>query len=59
MKELINRFTRKGGSRVAEIHAALRFTILETSTDIHDFAAKLRQYNDELAAIHEEYALRN
>ena len=58
MTELKNRFTRKGGSRVAEIHASLRSTTLETSTDIHDFAAKLRTFNDELAAIHDDYALR-
>ena len=44
MTELKNRFTRKGGSRVAEIHASLRSTTLETSTDIHDFAAKLRTF---------------
>ena len=58
MEELKSRFTRKGGSRVAEIHASLRATTLETSTDVHDFAAKLRTFNDELAAIHEDYALR-
>ena len=58
LDELKNRFTRKGGSRVAEIHASLRSTTLETSTDIHDFAAKLRTFNDELAAIHQDYALR-
>ncbi len=58
LTELKNRFTRKGGSRVAEIHASLRSTTLETSTDIHDFAAKLRTFNDELAAIHDDYALR-
>ena len=58
LTELKSRFTRKGGSRVAEIHASLRSTTLETSTDIHDFAAKLRTFNDELAAIHDDYALR-
>ena len=56
--ELKARFTRKGGSRVAEIHASLRSTTLETSTNIHDFAAKLRTFNDELAAIYDDYALR-
>ncbi|KAL8809202.1 MAG: hypothetical protein Q9223_007954, partial [Gallowayella weberi] len=58
MEELKSRFTRKGGSRVAEIHSALRSTTLDTSKDIHDFAATLREHNDELAAIHPDYALR-
>ena len=58
MTELKARYTRKGGSRVAEIHTQLRATTLETSTNIHDFAAKLRICNDDLAAIHPQYALR-
>ncbi|KAL8654316.1 MAG: hypothetical protein Q9226_003478 [Calogaya cf. arnoldii] len=56
--ELKRRFTRKGGSCVAEIHSALRGTTLDTSKDIYDFAAKLRQFNTELAAIYPDYALR-
>ena len=56
--ELRQRFTRKGGSRVAEIHAALRATTLETSKDIYDFASKIRQYNIELGSIYKDYTLR-
>ena len=56
--ELRQRFTRKGGSRVAEIHAALRATTLETSKDIYDFASKIRQYNTELGSIYKDYTLR-
>ena len=51
-------FTRKDGSQVAGIRAALRSTILKTLNNIHDFAFILRAYNDELAAIHDVYALR-
>ena len=56
--ELKSKFTRKEGSRVIEIHVALRGTTLKTSSNIHDFAIKLRTLNDDLRAIYDEYILR-
>ena len=56
--ELKNKFIRKKNSRVIEIHVAFRDTILKIFFNIHDFAIKLRIFNDDLRTIHDEYVFR-
>ena len=56
--ELKNRFIKKDGFRVTEIHEKFRSITLKIFIDIHDFVAKLRIYNDDLTIIHSDYAFR-
>ena len=56
--ELKNKYIKKDDFCVVEIHVVFRLITLKIFIDIHDFVVKLRIYNDELIAIHNDYVFR-